>query len=184
MAVQTGRNFEIRTAGSVADCRVWRRPDLSREEGAKCADELCEALSALATSTQVKALVLDLYEAPPAGPLTQKAIERLMRAAEGAGRPVAVIASTARAASSRTTPPLPTCSRPTSNWGLTSTSTSTAGAHCASTAGSTFVAEMNETSTTTRPGRSAKEPGGSSRALTRSSTVTRGSRRSRSASWP
>ena len=93
MPVLTGRNFEIRTSGGVADCRVWRRPDLSREEGAKCGDELCEALAALATSNQVKALVLDLHEAPPPGPLTQRAIERLMRAAETAARPVAVVCS-------------------------------------------------------------------------------------------
>ena len=52
----------------------------------------------------------------------------------------------------RTTPPLPTRSRPTSNWGLTMASRSKRGAAAATTAGSTLVSEMNETSATIRSG--------------------------------
>ena len=58
----------------------------------------------------------------------------------------------ARSAGSRTTPPLPTRSRPTSNCGLTIARQSKRSAAQASTAGRTLVSEMNETSMTIRSG--------------------------------
>ena len=57
-----------------------------------------------------------------------------------------------RSAGSRTTPPLPTRSRPTSNCGLTIARQSKRSAAQASTAGRTLRSEMNETSTTIRSG--------------------------------
>ena len=45
---------------------------------------------------------------------------------------------------------LPTRSRPASNWGLTSTTAENVGARVATTAGSTFSSEMNETSAVNR----------------------------------
>ena len=62
-----------------------------------------------------------------------------------------------RASGSRTTPPLPTCPRPTSNCGLTSARQSNSGAAQASTAGSTLASEMKETSATTRSGREGQQ---------------------------
>ena len=58
-----------------------------------------------------------------------------------------------RSPASRTTPPLPIRSRPTSNCGLTMASASKRSAAQASTAGSTLVSEMNDTSATIRSGR-------------------------------
>src|SRR3954468_16425216 len=57
-----------------------------------------------------------------------------------------------RTAGSRTTPPLPTSSRPASNCGLTMHSASKRSAAHASTAGSTLRSEMNETSQTMTSG--------------------------------
>ena len=61
------------------------------------------------------------------------------------------------AASSRTMPPLPTCSLPASNWGFTSTTicrpwraSGDSGKAAPITAGRTRVAEMNETSIATK----------------------------------
>ena len=76
------------------------------------------------------------------------------RSIPAAASPTATSAAR-RSAGSRTTPPLPTRSRPTSNWGLTSASTSWGSPRQRSTAGSTLVREMKETSTTAR---SATEP--------------------------
>src|SRR5439155_15926313 len=57
-----------------------------------------------------------------------------------------------RAPASRTTPPLPTRPRPSSNWGFTSASTSWRSPMHASTAPRTLAREMNETSTTATSG--------------------------------
>ncbi len=57
-----------------------------------------------------------------------------------------------RSSAERTTPPLPTRSRPTSNCGLTRARQSKRGAAQRSTAGSTFVSDMKATSTTIRSG--------------------------------
>jgi NAD(P)-dependent dehydrogenase (short-subunit alcohol dehydrogenase family) len=95
------------------------------------------------------------------------------------------LASTAalRNASSRTTPPFPTCSRPTSNCGFTSNSHSASGATAAS-AGTTRRSEMNATSATTRSIASGTCAASRLRALVRSSTTTRGSPRSFASSCP
>ena len=63
-----------------------------------------------------------------------------------------------RCAGSRTTPPLPTASRPTSNCGLIIARQSRRGAAQPSTAGSTFVSEMNDTSITIMSG-DTRDPG-------------------------
>ena len=88
------------------------------------------------------------------------------------------------ASASRTIPPLPTFSRPTSNCGFTSnTNSNPSPAHC-TTAGSTNVAEMNDTSiATTLIGTRVIASGQSwsefrYRALVFSSNRTRGSLRS------
>src|SRR6478672_3514521 len=90
----------------------------------------------------------------------------------------------ARTAGLRTTPPFATCSRPASNCGFTRTSARHGEAARARAGASTSVSEMNDTSATTRSGRYGRSTAARSRALVRSSTVTRGSVRSRSWSWP
>src|SRR5437016_4772164 len=85
---------------------------------------------------------------------------------------------------SRTTPPLPTAPRPTSNCGFTSATSSPPGASRPNAAGRTFSSEMNETSTVTTSGASAKRRGSSARAFICSMTTTRGSLRSLTSSCP
>ena len=76
----------------------------------------------------------------------------------------------ARSARSRTTPPLPTSARPTSNCGLTIASASKRGAQQREDRGQDLVSEMNETSAVTRSGRvTAARSAVRARALTRSS---------------
>ena len=57
-----------------------------------------------------------------------------------------------RSSGSRTTPPLPTLSRPTSNWGLTIVRQSNSGVAAAISAGSTLCSEMKDRSATIRSG--------------------------------
>lgn len=89
-----GSNFEIEESSGLVRCRVWRRQDLSREDGARSAEMLAESLAALAADgARERAFVLDLVEAPPAGPLTQRSLERVMMACARAGRRIAVVVS-------------------------------------------------------------------------------------------
>ncbi len=90
----------------------------------------------------------------------------------------------ARATASRTTPPLPTFSRPTSNCGFTSATSSPPGSSFGSTAGSTSLSEMKLTSMTITPTGSGSSSSVRKRAFTRSFEITRGSARSFWCSWP
>src|SRR5699024_8141996 len=76
-------------------------------------------------------------------------------------------------ATSRTTPPAPRRSLPTSNCGLTISSRSASSAAAATSAGSTRVREMKDGSPTTSSGAGATDAGSRVRTLVRSSTVTR-----------
>lgn len=87
-----GRCFSITLEDGVVTCRVWERPDLDREEGARMAAVISGALRALAARPRhlARALVLDEREAPPVvGPRTQASIGELLAAWERQGRRVA-----------------------------------------------------------------------------------------------
>src|SRR5581483_9481841 len=105
------------------------------------------------------------------------------RPAPCAARAAAASASR-RLAAERTTPPLPTRRGSSSNWGLTSASTSPAGARQAAIAGRTLASEMNDTSTVASDGAKGSASGRRWRAFVRSITTTRGSWRSAQSSWP
>ena len=79
-----------------------------------------------------------------------------------------------RAAHARTTPPLPTWARPTSNCGFTRATISAGSARHRTTAGRILSSEMKDTSTVARVGRSGNRPGSRWRAFTPSHTTTRG----------
>jgi hypothetical protein len=103
-------------------------------------------------------------------------------------RPIAasVTSRTTRAwtAGSRTTPSF-VSPRPASNCGFTSATRSPPeGSNADAIGPSTRRSEMNETSTVARVTASGSERGDSERAFVRSIETTRGSARSRSASWP
>ncbi len=85
----------------------------------------------------------------PAGPGTcESTIPVTCRPASSTKRRMRSMASV-RTAGSRTTPPLPTFSRPTSNWGFTSATSTPPGFSFGRTDGSTWVSEMKLTSITT-----------------------------------
>ena len=109
---------------------------------------------------------------------------RRRRCPSPAGGPPAATACTASArwSGSRTTPPLPSRSRPTSNCGLTIGSRSSV-VHRVN-AGSTRVSEMKDRSATVSAAGPPICSGVRVRTLVRSCTSTRGSDRSDQASWP
>jgi hypothetical protein len=93
--VEEGDNYRIELDGGVAHCRVWSRPDLDFEAGARLAAKKVAICSSLATSA-ARGLLFDLRDAPKVtGPKTQKSIEQILAAWESAGRPIAVIVSPA-----------------------------------------------------------------------------------------
>lgn len=72
--------------------RVWQAPELSREEGARCAEQMAAQL--LELSRTQRGLVLDLRRATTTwGPRTQEALERMLRPWEERGKEVRVVAS-------------------------------------------------------------------------------------------
>jgi hypothetical protein len=75
-------------------CSVWKRPDMTRDEGARCAEEKVETLVRLAEGPRAmaKALLFDLRRAPTSwGPITQAALDKIFVAWEVSGRKLAVL---------------------------------------------------------------------------------------------
>lgn len=90
----SGGNYQIDLVKGIVSCRVWRRPDLTREEGAKFAEEKVEILVRLAQGPRAmaKALLFDLRLAPSSwGPITQAALDKIFTAWEVAGRRLGVL---------------------------------------------------------------------------------------------
>lgn len=93
-AYATGGNFEITLTRGIAICTVWMRPDVTREEGAKFAQQKVSILGDLSRRSRIMArgLLLDLRRAPTKwGPRTQEALEAIFMAWELAGRHVSVL---------------------------------------------------------------------------------------------
>ena len=94
MIYAEGANYRFEIADTIATCRVWRRPDLDSNAGARCAQETIEHFRALALagSNVARAIILDVSDAPAvAGPRTLQAIGQLLEAWELVKRPVAVV---------------------------------------------------------------------------------------------
>lgn len=91
-----GRNYLFELVDGLAFGRVWMRSDITREEGARSAEECIEVFERLGDlpKAAVRGLVFDLRDAPRSwGPVTQSALERSFEAWEATGRPLAVVAS-------------------------------------------------------------------------------------------
>jgi hypothetical protein len=92
----SGGNFVIEIEVPVAVCRVWSRPDVDREEGARFALAKVDAFKRLIAEppTSVQSVVLDMTRAPTLwGPVTQSCLERMVAMFESAGRNTAVVVS-------------------------------------------------------------------------------------------
>ena len=90
----SGDNYRIDLVRTIAWVRVWKRPDLSREQGSALAQQKVKLLQQLAAGprSMAKALLLDLSAAPTSwGPVTEAALAEILAAWEAAGRRVAVL---------------------------------------------------------------------------------------------
>lgn len=93
--VSEGPSYSIALDGDRGSIRVWRRPDLSTDEGARLAVEMANAIAGLLP--KIRALLFDLRDAPPvSGPATVEALGNLVRACErGRIRVAAIVADDA-----------------------------------------------------------------------------------------
>lgn len=91
--VASGDNFTMTLSRGVVHLAVVRRPDLTLEQGAQNARDMLAAQAALlADATQrTTALILDLSEAPLAGPDTRKTLGEMIARWATAGCRVAVL---------------------------------------------------------------------------------------------
>jgi hypothetical protein len=91
-----GGNYRFDIERGIVVCKVWMRPDVDRETGARFAAEKLghfQRLTALA-STVTRACLFDLREAPKNwGPATQDSLERCVRLWQRAQRRIALVAS-------------------------------------------------------------------------------------------
>src|SRR5512140_1593428 len=91
-----GGNYEITVQRGVAVCRVWKRPDVSREEGARYAEEMVRTMGETAVGLRsiAKAAILDMTEAPTSwGPATEASLGQILADWERSRRRIAVLMS-------------------------------------------------------------------------------------------
>jgi|GEM_PF-4586947 hypothetical protein len=100
MDVSRGPNYEIRNIpaphgepkgeASWLSCEVWARPDISRVSGAQLAETMAETIERRCVGCD--GVVLDFRRATAVwGPTTERAIARMMRAAERSCLPLVVL---------------------------------------------------------------------------------------------
>ncbi len=93
-AVARGDNYELSADPHIAVCRVWARPDKSRDDGARSAQELVERVEALLKTESRRGFVLDVREARMVlGAKTFDVLERMFAAAEQRGVRIAALVS-------------------------------------------------------------------------------------------
>ena len=74
----------------IGKVRVWRRPDLSRDEGARCAEQIADHMKHLAGCT--RACIFDMTQATPTwGPVTHQALHNMLAPWEAAAKPIFII---------------------------------------------------------------------------------------------
>lgn len=87
-----GAIFEITELDGVVRCVMTNRPDVTAEEGARCAQQIQQACTRVLTrGSSYKGLVFDVRNGPAVfGPKTRAQLEELFRLAERNRVPVAV----------------------------------------------------------------------------------------------
>lgn len=89
-----GPNYRLELVNRIVICRIWKRADLSSEQGANCAEEMADLFLRLAglPTSMVRGAILDLRDAPHSwGPVTHLALGRAMMSFEHVGRKLAVL---------------------------------------------------------------------------------------------
>lgn len=86
-----GLNFAIEELDSgIAVVQVWRRPDLSRDEGARCAQLIADHMARLAG--KARGCIFDLTRATTSwGPATHQAVRKMIAVWEAAAKPIYVV---------------------------------------------------------------------------------------------
>ena len=93
MRIGEGGNYEITLHRGIAICRIWKRPDVTREEGARYAEEMVRSMGATAVGPRsvAKAAILDMSEAPTSwGPATEASLGQILADWERSRRRIAV----------------------------------------------------------------------------------------------
>lgn len=93
-----GANFEMTSERGVVRCTVKNPPDVDREEGARCAQQMRETLlqQVLVSGSPYAGLVFDVRQGPEVfGPVTRGMLEGIFRAADAAKKKLAVRIGTA-----------------------------------------------------------------------------------------
>lgn len=87
-----GAIFEITELDGIVRCVMTNRPDVTAEEGARCAQQIQQACARVLTQkTSYKGLVFDVRNGPAVfGPKTRAQLEELFRLAERNRVPIAV----------------------------------------------------------------------------------------------
>lgn len=92
MRVAEGANYSLEVDEGVATLRVWKRPDLSFDEGARLAVEILGHVRRLAGEREVGGFVMDLREAPAlTGKRTRTVLGNIVAASEAADKPIGVV---------------------------------------------------------------------------------------------
>jgi hypothetical protein len=88
-----GANFEITAERGIVRLSVINRPEVDREEGARCAQLMHDTLTSrvLLVRSPYRGLVIDVRQGPEVfGPKTRTSLEELFRAAESTRKRTAV----------------------------------------------------------------------------------------------
>jgi hypothetical protein len=88
-----GANFEITADAGIVRLTVINRPEVDRDEGARCAQLMHDTLASrvLLARSPYRCLVVDVRQGPEVfGPKTRASLEELFRAAESSRKRTAV----------------------------------------------------------------------------------------------
>lgn len=88
--LHTAENFEFVVQEPFLLARVWRRKDLSMEQGAQLAQRFADHAVALAEGR--RSLIMDMRDAPTVvGPITEGAFHRFLEAWERSSNRIAIV---------------------------------------------------------------------------------------------
>lgn len=92
MRVGEGGNYAIDLEESVATLRVWKRPDLTFDEGARLAVMILEDVRRIVASADVRGFIMDLRDAPTlTGKRTRGTLSEIVGVCEAAKKPIGVL---------------------------------------------------------------------------------------------
>jgi hypothetical protein len=91
-ALADGDNFAFHRYNGVLICRVWRRPDLSMQAGAACAEQMERLFERYSSSPNPAPGLFDVSSAPSVmGPVTESHVSRLLAGFEKRRQRLAVL---------------------------------------------------------------------------------------------